>query len=200
MESFPVESLILVILASIVAFLIGRMTSKGREDSVRLQGELEESRKDFQDFRKQVTSHFRGTAQRVDALTESYRDVYKHLAQGAQELCEKSEAPQLLEELKPNPMLGGETEESPEVDSTEASAEPESEHAQPEREPEQASENSSESAGDAIDESGAKPTSNEKAQDEAPADSEADLKDEPEAAAKEPVETETQKPVRESAL
>jgi len=186
MESFPVESLILVILASIVAFLIGRMTSKGREDRVRLQGELEESNKALQDYRKQVTGHFRGTAQRVDALTESYRDVYKHLARGAQELCEKSEAPQLLDEPKRAPMLGGEASEA-EVDREEASAGPESEHAQPESEPKKASESSSEREDDTVDESGDKPTAGEKGQGNDAAASETSPKDEPDATVEERV-------------
>jgi len=189
MESFPVESLILVVVASIVAFLIGRFTSKGREDIVRLQGELEESRKALQDYRKQVTSHFRGTAQRVDALTESYRDVYKHLARGAQALCEKSEAPQLLNEAKHIPTLDREAFKSAEMEPGGTSSEPESEKgSQSQNEPEKASESGS----DAGDESEAKSVNKGKGRGDPSADSKASLKGEPEAAA--------EKPVRESAV
>jgi len=49
------------------------------------------------DYRKQVTEHFRGTADRVNRLTEDYRDLHAHLAQGAMGLCtpSTSEAPLL---------------------------------------------------------------------------------------------------------
>ena len=49
------------------------------------------------DYRRQVTEHFRGTADRVNRLTEDYRDLHAHLAQGAMGLCNPSanEAPLL---------------------------------------------------------------------------------------------------------
>ena len=36
---------------------------------------------------RQITDHFRGTADRVNRLTEDYRDLHSHLAQGAMSLC-----------------------------------------------------------------------------------------------------------------
>jgi uncharacterized membrane-anchored protein YhcB (DUF1043 family) len=123
MEAVSIYSLILIISVSAIAFLIGRLTSKGREDNMRLEKELEQSRKEFKDYRSQVTSHFQETAHRVNALTENYRNVYEHLARGAQELCDKSDAPLLMNELNRNPMLGGETIESPEVEHEVVSAE-----------------------------------------------------------------------------
>ena len=193
MESFPIESLVLVVVASIVAFLVGRLTSKGQEDIVRLKGELEENRKAFQGYREQVTSHFRGTAQRVDALTQSYRDVYKHLAQGAQELCEKAEAPQLLEELKPNPMLSEDNVESPDEVAGWTSSDSESEKgSQSQGEPEKASEHSERGGEEAVGESEAKSANKEKHKGDGPARSKASSKDEP--------DTTVEERVREAAI
>jgi uncharacterized membrane-anchored protein YhcB (DUF1043 family) len=49
------------------------------------------------EYRRQVSEHFRGTADRVNRLTEDYRDLHSHLAQGAMGLCtpSASEAPLL---------------------------------------------------------------------------------------------------------
>ena len=51
----------------------------------------------LEDYRREVTEHFRGTADRVNRLTEDYRDLHSHLAQGAMGLCtpSASEAPLL---------------------------------------------------------------------------------------------------------
>lgn len=51
----------------------------------------------LEDYRRQVTEHFRGTADRVNRLTEDYRDLHTHLAEGAMGLCSPSasEAPLL---------------------------------------------------------------------------------------------------------
>jgi uncharacterized membrane-anchored protein YhcB (DUF1043 family) len=116
MEIVSVNGLILVISVCVIAFLIGRLTSKGRKDKKRLETELEQSREELSNYRSQVTSHFRETAHRVNALTENYRNVYEHLARGAQDLCDKSDAPELMSELNRNPMLDDRTTENPEVD------------------------------------------------------------------------------------
>jgi len=51
----------------------------------------------LEDYRRQVTEHFRGTADRVNRLTEDYRDLHTHLSQGAMGLCtpSSSDAPLL---------------------------------------------------------------------------------------------------------
>lgn len=131
MEIVSVSGLILAISICIIAFFIGRLTSTGREDKKRLETELEQSREELSNYRSQVTSHFQETAHRVNALTENYRSVYEHLAQGAQDLCNKNDAPELINDLNRNPMLGGKTIKNSEVDhdilSAEASADSDSE-------------------------------------------------------------------------
>ena len=116
MEVVSVSGLILTISICVIAFFIGRLTSPGREDKKRLEIELEQSREELSNYRSQVTSHFQETAHRVNALTENYRNVYEHLARGAQDLCDKSDAPELMSELNRNPMLGSRTTENPVVD------------------------------------------------------------------------------------
>ncbi len=115
MEIISLSGLILIISICIIAFLMGYFISGGREDNKRLEKELEESKNELKNYRSEVTSHFQETAHKVNALTENYREVYEHLAQGAQNLCDKSNAPELINELNRNPMLGGETIQNPEV-------------------------------------------------------------------------------------
>jgi len=116
MGTVSVNCLILVISFCIIAFFIGRLTSNERKDNKRLQAELEQSREEIRDYRSRVTNHFRETARRVNVLTENYRDVYEHLAMGAKDLCDKNNAPELMNELKRNPILSEETAEDPVVD------------------------------------------------------------------------------------
>jgi uncharacterized membrane-anchored protein YhcB (DUF1043 family) len=123
MEIISVNGLLLIISVCVIAFFIGRLTSKEREDKKRLEIELKESREELKNYRSEVTSHFQETAHKVNALTENYRNVYEHLARGAQSLCNKSDAPVLMNELNRNPMLGGETVENSKVDHEIVSAE-----------------------------------------------------------------------------
>jgi len=116
MGTVSVNYLILVISFCIIAFFIGRLTSNERKNNKRLQAELEQSRDEIRDYRSRVTNHFRETARRVNVLTENYRDVYEHLALGAKDLCDKNNAPELMNELKRNPMLSEETAEDPVID------------------------------------------------------------------------------------
>ncbi|MGB5259610.1 MAG: DUF1043 family protein [Gammaproteobacteria bacterium] len=57
-----------------------------------LQMELNELTDDFRDYRDQVTHHFMRTSELVQEMTQSYRSVYEHLANGAQHLCADTEA------------------------------------------------------------------------------------------------------------
>jgi uncharacterized membrane-anchored protein YhcB (DUF1043 family) len=52
-----------------------------------LQKELDQFKERFTDYRDQVTQHFMRTSELVQEMTQSYRAVYEHLANGAQRLC-----------------------------------------------------------------------------------------------------------------
>ncbi len=62
--------------------------------------ELEEQMKRLRDsdreYRESVSEHFGTTAELVKQLTENYKDVYQHLANGAQSLCSVEVASRLL--------------------------------------------------------------------------------------------------------
>ncbi|MES3007787.1 MAG: DUF1043 family protein [Pseudomonadota bacterium] len=62
--------------------------------------ELEQTLQDLQRsharYKDEVSEHFSVTAELVQQMTDSYRDVYQHLATGAQDLCSGEVANKLL--------------------------------------------------------------------------------------------------------
>lgn len=55
---------------------------------------LEEAQAALRDYKLQVTAHFNGTAERVNRLTEDYRELHQHLSDGALVLCEAGDPAQ----------------------------------------------------------------------------------------------------------
>lgn len=76
-------------------FLAGRVNNNPAKI-----GELEQQLQDMQRkhsrYRDEVSDHFSTTAELVQQMTESYKDVYQHLAGGAQDLCSGEVASKLL--------------------------------------------------------------------------------------------------------
>ena len=61
-----------------------------------LEDQLRRLRESDQEYRENVSEHFSMTAELVKQMTESYKDVYQHLATGAQSLCSAEVASRLL--------------------------------------------------------------------------------------------------------
>lgn len=60
-----------------------------------LQAKLEKLQAEHEDYKQSVHTHFNTTAQLFHQLTDSYRDVYNHLAAGAHSLCPDNISSQL---------------------------------------------------------------------------------------------------------
>lgn len=75
----------------IAGALIGALVHKLLlSDSVRvkqLEAQLQSLSDEHEQYRSRVHSHFSDSAQLLDQLTESYRDVYLHMADAARTLC-----------------------------------------------------------------------------------------------------------------
>ncbi len=65
-------------------FLALQVFDKQRD---KLKDELENARNELQAHRKQVDEHFLKTGLLFNRLTDNYREIYEHLANGAQTLC-----------------------------------------------------------------------------------------------------------------
>ncbi|HDZ10440.1 YhcB family protein [Pseudohongiella sp.] len=61
-----------------------------------LETRVQELQRHHAQYRDDVSTHFNTTAELVQQMTESYRDVYQHLAGGAQDLCTDDVASKLL--------------------------------------------------------------------------------------------------------
>ena len=75
-----------------IAYLAMGSCRRARE----LATKLEALQKESDAYREEVAQHFLKTSQLVHRMTDSYRDVYQHLATGSESLCkEPLSAPRL---------------------------------------------------------------------------------------------------------
>jgi hypothetical protein len=68
--------------------------------------ELSQLRGEFDDYRGKVKEHFETTSELFQDMTEKYRDVYNHLAAGANDFGTGDDAPARLEIVQPKARLG----------------------------------------------------------------------------------------------
>jgi len=87
-----------------IAFILGvacgagltyLMTGSNRRRAVELQERLDQLQQELDSYREQVGRHFRKTSELVQAMTDSYRNVYEHLARGSETLCQDVSTPRL---------------------------------------------------------------------------------------------------------
>lgn len=97
--SLVLGGLLLLAAGIVVGFLAGR--SKARRD---VSEETSRLRAEQDAYRRKVTEHFRETAGHFQALGEQYRDLYRHLASGAEALCDTTDDTGRLE-FRPPPEL-----------------------------------------------------------------------------------------------
>jgi uncharacterized membrane-anchored protein YhcB (DUF1043 family) len=89
----------LAILGLLVGWLAGRRTSTGAKKYRDLAHKLDQVAQDKKAYENEVVEHFTETAQLLNNLTESYREVHNHLATGAASLCQGA-GPVSLERLE----------------------------------------------------------------------------------------------------
>lgn len=96
-----------------------------RAEKAALGGELENARREAEGYRARVVEHFYGTSEQLRSLTNSYRELFQHLADGAGELC--PEASGALQAGLDLPALGAgdaHSEPEPELELEAEDAEP----------------------------------------------------------------------------
>lgn len=81
-----------VVIGVVVASRMNGSSSRVRE----LENQIRQMKENHQDYRASVSDHFGMTAELIQHMTESYREVYQHLASGAQDLCSAEVANKLL--------------------------------------------------------------------------------------------------------
>ncbi|WP_018860632.1 MULTISPECIES: YhcB family protein [unclassified Thioalkalivibrio] len=78
-----------IVVAGLVGFWVGRVTSDERKLIRELEEELDRRMQELTRYRGQVNDHFDRTATLFATMAGSYRDLYHHLAQSAGELADK---------------------------------------------------------------------------------------------------------------
>ena len=96
----------LLIGAAIGAFVALRIGAS-QQTQRQLESQLEELQQQTEAYQHEVTEHFNETAELLNQLTASYRDVHNHLAKGAQTLATEGNL------RAPITLLSTETEPAP---------------------------------------------------------------------------------------
>jgi uncharacterized membrane-anchored protein YhcB (DUF1043 family) len=83
----------------LLGWVAGRRSSPGAKKHRALTLKLDQVIQDKKAYEDDVVEHFTETAKLLNNLTESYRDVHNHLAQGAASLCQ-GKGPVSLEHIQ----------------------------------------------------------------------------------------------------
>lgn len=99
-EDMIITLIVVGLIALMVGFFIGRVFS-GRNNAANKQTEAalkeaEAAQKALADYKETVSTHFGKTADLVDNLTQSYKDVYEHLGNSAKSLLTDAQMQQHL--------------------------------------------------------------------------------------------------------
>jgi uncharacterized protein len=85
--------IIALVIGGAIGCLIGwyaALASRGdnkRKIILELESQLDQAQQNKADYEAEVTEHFSRTADLLNKLTDDYRSVYTHLANGADQLC-----------------------------------------------------------------------------------------------------------------
>ena len=77
-----------IAIAGIVGFALGALVMWWMDRKQGGGSSVATLKKEHEQFREQVTEHFVETAQRINRLTDSYKDLFDHLSQGAETLVD----------------------------------------------------------------------------------------------------------------
>lgn len=80
-------AIVAIVAGLIVGLLMGRRTSGAARRYRDIALKLDQVMQDKKSYEAEVVEHFTKTGRLLNELTESYREVHNHLAQGADKLC-----------------------------------------------------------------------------------------------------------------
>jgi len=93
-----ISGAILLLMGLGLGMLLGRRTSPQSQKNRDVERRLDQVLQDKKAYEDEVVEHFTDTAKMLNSLTESYREVHNHLANGAAELC-KGQGPVVMGRL-----------------------------------------------------------------------------------------------------
>ena len=117
-NSVWIIGIITLAVGTLIGYLLGR-SGDGSSKQQQLIDQLNESQRELGEYKEQVNSHFEQTASLVNNLTESYKAVHQHLAQGSESLCLTEHTPVELDKAPMQSRISDQSEEeSPTVTET----------------------------------------------------------------------------------
>jgi len=100
-----------VLFGGVSGFFVARADNSAVKRAKELDIELKQTRDELLAFKSQVTEHFSRTAELVNTLTENYRSIYSHLAEGAQRFT-SNDAIKIEAMNKSDPLLSSGTQDN----------------------------------------------------------------------------------------
>ena len=79
-------ALAFTIIGAVIGYFAAQRTSTAQQNQRQLQTRLTEMQEQQESYQSEVSEHFSKTADLLNQLTDSYRDVHNHLASGVQML------------------------------------------------------------------------------------------------------------------
>ncbi len=86
-----------LVIGALIGALLTRSLGTPEQQTRDLERKLEENERRMADYQQQVTEHFMETSQRVNKLTQSYKEVHEYLANSALNLTNPEISRQLLD-------------------------------------------------------------------------------------------------------
>lgn len=116
-------------LGGMIGYFVRQPAKESKQREQEMEQQLAAKEQEFTEYKQQVANHFMQTANLVTDMTESYRAVHLHLAEGANNLCGDFLGMQQLD-IKQTKLLDKEAKasaiEASTVESTQDIPEPES--------------------------------------------------------------------------
>ena len=82
-SSVWIIGIVALAIGAVIGYLLGRSGGDNSQQE-QLTKQLEETQQELNGYKEQVNTHFARTAELVNNLTESYKEVHQHLASSAQ--------------------------------------------------------------------------------------------------------------------
>ncbi|MDO6564047.1 YhcB family protein [Amphritea sp. 1_MG-2023] len=93
-NSVWIIGIVTLLAGALIGYLLGR--SGDSSSQKKLTSQLNDAQRDLNEYKEKVNGHFEKTAELVNGLTESYKQVHQHLAQGSEMLCMGEHSPEKL--------------------------------------------------------------------------------------------------------
>jgi hypothetical protein len=84
-------NILLIVLAAVIGFIIGRVTSDKSTDNNAEKAKTKQLEAELNQYKQDVEQHFASSAELLGNMAKEYRNVYQHMTQAQQSLLPDSE-------------------------------------------------------------------------------------------------------------